>query len=266
MGRWTRVVVAAAALAGGFAGSAAAVRLSDYPGPPPVPAAVAAATAAIGRPPADRPGPVVECDFWCPEYDGDGVVAYDAPADRTDVVTVTYVLSQTRAADVEAAARQRLAAAGWRDAGDGRLARAGRTLDLHVDDTYRGAQATFVTAKAFSAAALALAVAGFLVGAAAGAAVAAAAARRHRRHGPTPRGVTGTIAGLFVLVTAVYTAQTALYAHRLSAEGRWQPRDVQLAEFVLTVLPPVPIAVATAVLAALALLALPPGRPVATLP
>ena len=65
-------------------------------GPPPEPAAVAAATTAIGRAPADRPAGVVICDFWCPEYDGDGVASYDSAPDRTDVVTVTYDLAGSR--------------------------------------------------------------------------------------------------------------------------------------------------------------------------
>jgi hypothetical protein len=209
---------------------------------------------------------VVVCDYWCPEYDGDGVVAYDAPADRTDVVTVTYELPQTFAAEVAAAARQRLTAAGWRGTTEDRLTRDGLTVDLQIADTAGGVRATIVTAKAFSAAALALAVAGFLAGALLGGLTAVAAVRRHRRHGPVLRGVTATVAAVVVTITLGYTAQVAMLAYRLTAEGEWRARDVQLAEFVLTVLPPVSIAVATAVLAALTLLALPPGRATATIP
>ncbi len=226
---WTAVVGVAAALIAGFAGSAAAVRLSDYPGAPGERAAVAAATTAIGQPPADRPGPVIVCDYWCPEYDGDGVVSYDAPADRTDVVTVTYDLPQTYAAAVEATARQRLAAAGWRAAADDRLTRDGLTLDLQIADTAGGVRATVVAAKAFSAAALALAVAGFLAGALLGGLIAVAAIRRHRRHGPVLRAVTATVAVAVATITLMSAAQLAMLAYHLSAEGAWQARDVQLA-------------------------------------
>ena len=193
-------------------------------------------------------------------------MSYDAPADRSDVVTVTYVLSQTRAEAVEPGARQRLAAAGWRDAGDGRFARDGRTLDVQVANSAGGALVTLVLAKDFSASALALAVAGFLAGGVLGGAVGAAAARRHRRHGPVLRGVAGTVAGLVVFTTVVQTIQVCLLAYHLTADRQWQPTDVQLAEFVLTVLPAVSVAVATAVLVVLALLALPPRPPVPALP
>ncbi len=258
---WTAVVGVAAALIAGFAGSAAAVRLSDYPGAPGERAAVAAATTAIGQPPADRPGPVIVCDYWCPEYDGDGVVSYDAPADRTDVVTVTYDLPRTRAGDVERAARQRLAAAGWRDTGDDRYARDGLTVDLQITDEAGGTRATIVAAKAFSVPALTAALAGLLAGAVLGGLVAAAAVRRHRRHGPVLRAVTATVTSLVVATTLTYALHVGMLAFHLSAQGAWKARDVQLAEFVLTVLPSVSVAVATAVLAVLALLALPVRRP-----
>jgi hypothetical protein len=122
--------------------SAAAVRLSAYPGPPSEQAAVAAATTALGSPPLDTPGPVVVCDFWCPALGSDHVVSYDAPADRTDVVAVRYLVPDVRASEVEAAARSRLTAAGWQPSADETLLRDGLRLTLQISNTPSGVDAT----------------------------------------------------------------------------------------------------------------------------
>jgi len=261
---WSRVVGVAVALVAGVAGSAAAVRLSGYDGPPPESAAVAAATTAIGRGPADRPGGVVVCDFWCPEYDGDDVASYDSPPDRTDVVAVTYDLAGSTATEVEAAVANRLRAAGWQPHPDGFFARDGLRLTAQIQNTTSGVRATLLLSKGLSAPAVALAFAGLLAGAVLGWLVAAAGLRRYRMHGPVLRGVAGTVAALIVAVTTVYLLRVVPMLVFLTIEGGWQPRDVQLALFVLTVVPRVALIVAGAGLVVLFLLALPPRRAVAS--
>jgi hypothetical protein len=259
---WSRIVGVAAALAVGVAGSAAAVRLSGYDGPPAESAAIAAATTAIGRAPADRPGGVVVCDFWCPEYDGDNVASYDSAPDRTDVVTVTYDLTGSSAAEVEAAAADRLRAAGWRAGPDGFFARDGLRLNPQIQDTPSGVRATVVLSKGVSAPAVALALAGLLAGAVLGWLLVAAGLRRHRLHGPVLRGVAGAVAAALVAITAIYLTRVVPMLVLTTVEGGWQPRDVQLAEFVLTAVPQVTLIVAGAGLVVLLLLTLPPRRAV----
>jgi hypothetical protein len=245
---WARTVGVAAALIVGCLGSAGAVRLSGFPGPPAEADAVAAAVTAMGQHPVDIPGPVVVCEFFCPDYTGDGVVAYDAEPDHTDLVAVTYELFGTYVADVEAAAGSRLAAAGWRSRSGGDFTRDGLIVDLQIRDTPGGVQAAVMASKATPAAARVLAGVGFVLGAVLGWLLAGAAHRRFRRHGPALRLLTGTLA---VLVTAV-TMGYATLAVQMIGPG------VQLAEFVLTVFPSLAVAVGGAALAALLLIALPP--------
>jgi len=246
----------ATALIVGCLGSAAAVRLSGFPGPPAEADAVAAAVTAIGQRPVDSPGPVVVCEFYCPDYDGDAVVSYDAAPDHTDVVAVTYELPGTDASEVEAAARLRLAAQRWRPRPDGDLTRDGLVVGLQIADTAGGVRATIVASKVTSATARALALAGFLLGAVLGWLLARAAERRFRRHGPAVTLVAGTLA---VVVTAV-TMGYATLAVLLIASGGPQPPGVQLAEFLLTVFPALATTVIGAALVALLLIALPPRR------
>lgn len=252
---WVRVAGVAAALITGCLLSAAAVHVSGFPGPPAESDAVTAATTAMGRPPIDTPGPVVVCDYWCPEYAGDNVVAYDSPPDRTDVVAVTYSLPQGRAAETEFAARVRLEDAGWQSRSDGTLTRDNLVLGLQITDTPSGVQATVVASKAVSPLAVTLAVAGFLIGAALGWLVAAGAARRFRRHGDSVRALAGTLTVVVIAVTFGYATTAVLLLYN---GGAWP--DAQFAEFLLTVFPSISIAVVTATVVVLALIALPPRR------
>ena len=251
---WARTVGVAGALIVGCLGSAAAVRLSDFPGPPAEADAVAAAVTAIGRTPVDTPGPVVVCQYFCPDYNGDAVVAYDAEPDHTDVVAVTYALTGTRATEVEAAARSRLTAAGWRAAPGGDLTRAGLVVGLQIRDTPGGAEATVVASKATSQPARVLAVAGFLLGAVLGWLLVRFADRRFRRHSPAMQALAGIPAVVATAVTMGYATLTVL----LVASGGPQQPDVQLAEFVLTVFPSLATAVGIAALLALLVVVLPP--------
>ena len=253
---WAGTVGVAAALIVGCLGSAAAVRLSGFPGPPAEADAVAAAVTAIGQRPVDSPGPVVVCEFFCPDYNGDAVVSYDAEPDHTDVVAVTYDLPGTDASDVTAAARLRLAAQGWRTEPDGDLTRDGLVVGLQIADTAGGVRATIVAAKATTATARLLAVAGFLAGAMLGWLMARAARRRFDRHGPAVRLAAGTLAVVVTAVTMGYATPAVL----LIAHGGPQPPGVQLAEFLLTAFPALAAAVGVAALVALLLVALPPRQ------
>jgi hypothetical protein len=258
----SRVVGVAVALVVGVAGSAAAVRLSGYDGPPPESAAVAAVTTAMGQAPSDRPGDVVVCDFWCPEYAGDNVASYDSAPDRTDVVTVTYDLAGPNATEVEAAAAARLRAAGWQADPDGFFARDGLRLTPQIQNTPSGVRATVVLSKGVSAPAVALALAGLLAGAVLGWLLVAAGLRRYRLHGPVVRVVTLAVAAAIVAFAAIYLTRIVPMLVITTAEGGWQPRDVQLAEFVVTAVPQAALIVVAAGLVVLLLLALPPRRAV----
>lgn len=251
---WARTIGVAGALVVGCLGSAAAVRLSGFPGPPAQAPAVAAATTAIGQRPADTPGPVVVCRYYCPDYSGDGVVSYDGPADHTDVVAVTYELAGTSAAVVEAAARARLSEQGWRTAPGDTFTRGNLVVGLQIADTAGGVQAIVLASKATPAAARVLAGAGFLLGAALGWLLVRLAGRRFRRHNPGMRALAGIPAVLATAVTLGYATLVAL----LIAHGGPQQPDVQLAEFVLTVFPTLTVAVGVAALLALLLVGLPP--------
>jgi hypothetical protein len=251
---WARTIGVAAALIAGCLGSAAAVQLSGFPGPPAEAGAVAAAVTAIGQRPVDRPGPVVVCEFFCPDYDGDAVVAYDAEPDHTDVVVVTYDLPGTRAAEVEAAARSRLAAAGWRPAPGGHLTRGDLIVGLQIGDTAGGVQAMVLASKVTPAVAEVLAGAGFLLGAVLGWLLVLAAGRRFRRHHPAMRALVSIPAVAATAVTMGYATLTVL----LVAAGGPQQPGVLLAEFVLTVFPSLALAVGGAALLALLLVGLPP--------
>ena len=253
---WARTVGVAAALILGCLGSAAAVQVSGFPGPPAVTDAVAAAVTAIGQRPVDTPGPVVVCEFFCPDYDGDAVVAYDAEPDHTDVVVVTYHLPGTRASEVEAAARSRLTRAGWRSAPGGELTRGGLVVGLQVSDAAGGVQAMVLASKVTPAGAKVLAVGGFLLGAALGWLLVRAAGRRFHRHNSALRALAGIPAVVATAVTMGYATLTVL----LVAAGGPQLPDVLLAEFVLTVFPTLALAVGAAALLALLLVALPPRR------
>jgi hypothetical protein len=251
---WARTVGVAGALIVGCLGSAAAVRLSGFPGPPAEAPAVAAATTAVGHRPFDTPGPVVVCQFYCPDFGGDGVVSYDAPPDHTDVVAVTYELAGTSAAVIEAGARTRLAEQGWRKRSSDTFTRGDLVVGLQIRDTPGGVQATVLASKATPPLAWALAVTGFLLGAALGWLLVRWAGRRFARHSPAMRALAGIPAVAATAVTLGYATLTVL----LVAHGGPQQPEVQLAEFVLTVFPALATAVVVAALAALLLVGLPP--------
>jgi hypothetical protein len=157
-----------------------------------------------------------------------------------------------------------LRAAGWRPGPDGIFTRDGLRLDPQIQNTPSGVRATVVLSKGVSAPAVALALAGLLAGAALGWLMVAAGVRRYRMHGPVLRGMAGTVAALIVVVTAVYLLRVVPMLVIMTAEGAWQPRDVQLAEFVLTAVPGAALIVGGAGLVVLFLLALPPRRVVAS--
>nr|BFE69102.1 hypothetical protein GCM10020092_024030 [Actinoplanes digitatis] len=196
-------------------------------------AAIAAATTAVGLEPAGPSGAVVVCDYWCPDPGGEGVVSFDSPPDHTDTVAVTYDLSPAAAAEVEAAARSRLEVAGWRPGPDGELTRDGLAVLLPVAaDMPAGVRVTVVVSKTVPPSAVALAAAGFVLGAILGGLLAARAARRFRRQGDAVRALAGTLTVLVTAVTFGYATTAALFLQH----GGWPP-DVQLAEFLLTVFP-----------------------------
>jgi hypothetical protein len=251
---WARTVGVAGALIAGCLGSAAAVRMSDFPGPPAEADAVAAAVTAIGQRPVDTPGPVVVCEFFCPGYDGDGVVSYDSAPDRTDVVAVTYELPGTDASALEATARNRLTAQGWRTRPDGDLTRGDLVVSLQFGDTAGGAETTVVASKATSPVAVALAVAGFLLGAVLGWSLVSVAGRRFRRHSDGMRALAGIPAVVVTAVTMGYATVAVLFV----ADGGPQLPGVQLAEFLLTAFPALAAGSGVAALLALLVVALPP--------
>ncbi len=257
------VVGLAVALLAGTVGSTAATRLSGYPGPPAESTAVAVARTAVGQEPRDVPGPVVRCDLWCPRssVEGDDVVSYDHAPDHTDLVDVAYDLPRERTDEVVAAAHDRLAAAGWR-VEPIIVVEGQRWFDASragLRATVRGAAdpeldaVSVEVSKAGSASAGVLAVLGFLVGAMLGGLVHRRVVRRYRRHRLLVRVPAAIAAGFVVMVMMPVAMLTARYGYAMTTLGEWGPKDVQLAEFVVLLFPPVSLAVAVAALSALAL-------------
>jgi hypothetical protein len=111
------VVALFAALA--FSTVAARVSVSTLAPTPSEAEAVAAAATALGHTPRNEPGPVEVCPYYC-FHDwvdgGDEVVTFDVPFDENsgvDYVTVVSWAPYGEEAAVVAAARARLASAGW---------------------------------------------------------------------------------------------------------------------------------------------------------
>jgi hypothetical protein len=271
-GTAARMAGVAVAVLAALLGSAAGTRISGYPGPPPEPIAVAAAETAIGQRPTDVPGPTVVCDYWCPEWNGDNVVAYDSPPDHTDVVTVAYDIPRDRVGEVVTTARERLAAAGWQlttDVGaqSQRATRDGLSLAVQSGADAGSPPVFVLVSKAFSATALALAVLGLLVGALTGWLIHAWAVQRYRRHRAVVRFTVAPVCVLMTVVTALIGLATANLAVMLTIEGGWAPKDVQLADFVLVVFPQATVVLVSTALVLLALVATPPrGRAAVTAP
>jgi hypothetical protein len=263
-GGLARLVGSSVAVLAAFLGSAAATHLTGYPGPPPESVAVAAAETAVAQRPTDIPGPVVHCDYWCPEWNGDNVVAYDSPPDRTDVVMISYDVPAARADEVEAAARQRLSAAGWqvRTGADQQWIEARRDgLEIDVRTSQASPTVQVLVSKAFSVPAAVLAVLGFVIGALAGWLVHAWAVQRHRRHRAAIQLPIAAACVVFVLVGPLTALATANYLIRQTIDGHWSPKDVQTAEFILVLFPQATPVLAALALGALALIATPPrGR------
>ena len=257
------VVTLAMAVLVGTVGSAAATRLSGYPGPPSESTAVAVARTAVGETPRDVPGPVLRCDPWCPQtaVDGDDVVAYDHAPDHTDLVHVAYDVARDHAPGVVAAAHGRLAAAGWRVepivVADGQrwfeASRGGLQATVRGTADPELAAVSLQVSKAGSTAAGVLAGLGFLVGAALGALVHRRVVHRYRRHRLLVRAPAAIAAGLVVAGVTPFAILTARYVYVMTTLGMWRPKDVQLAEFVLRLFPEMSLTVGLAALTALIL-------------
>ncbi len=260
------------------AGAAGAVWLSPYPGPPSDAEAVAAAVAAVGREPVNVPGPPVHCDILCPEEHGrDEVVAYDAPADRTDRVVVSYDVPAEEAAMLVTQAHERLAAARW-DVDDMQVQSDGiRVVDAvkggleislaswPASSGPGGASLTVVVAKGWSTTAVAALVAGFLGGLAVGWLTVVWVLQRQRRQHPAVAAVMVLVAVPALAVTGGAVCLAALMAVGAGVIGP-NPKDVQVPIFALTALPVVTVALGVASLVTLGLAALPAGwrRPPST--
>jgi hypothetical protein len=271
-GTAARLAGVAVAVLAALLGSAAGTRVSGYPGPPSESVAVAAAETAIGERPTDVPGPTVHCAYWCPEWNGDNVVAYDAPPDHTDIVAVSYDIPAARVAEIVATARERLAAAGWQletavGAESQRAHRDGLTLTVQSGAGDGTPAVSVLVSKALSATALTLAVLGLLIGALIGWLIHAWAVQRYRRHRAAMRFVVAPVCTVLTVVTALIGLSTADLAVMLTIEGGWAPKDVQLADFVLIVFPQATAVLIATALALLALIATPPrGRVAVTAP
>lgn len=267
-------VVTVIALWVALAGAAGSVLLTSYPGPPSAARAVAAATVAVPVAPRDLPGPVVHCDIVCPQWDGrDAVVAFDAPADRTDRVVVSYAPPAEQAPAIVTQARERLAAAGWQvtslqvqSDGTTSFDASGDGLSLGVvawPVGSSGETVSIVVSKGFSGAAAAALAAGFPGGLLVGWLVATWLLQRRRRHRRARR-VASTVAALPVLLVAGLTVgQALLFLLAKGADGV-TPNDVQIPLFVLSALPAllpgVTVAAAVSTLLAVVITALPASR------
>ncbi|MEV6637653.1 hypothetical protein AB0M54_43680 [Actinoplanes sp. NPDC051470] len=229
-----RAVVAAVAVLTGFAGSALAVRVSGYPGPPEQVAAVAAVSSSVGRAPSATTGPTVHCSFWCldPAVPVEGVVSYDSPPDRTDVTTVTFTSPGPSGPPGTSGALDT-------------SPRAGLTLAL-ADEPGNGAAFSVIVAKSLSVPAVVLAVAGLLIGGAAGGLASHRLLRRHRRHSRGRRAITEVLISITAAAAAGYAALTVMLIANNTATGRWRPTDVQTAEFILTAFWPATLAAVVA--------------------
>jgi hypothetical protein len=268
--------VIATVLAGvaGLAGATAAVHLTAYPGPPTEARALAAAAVALPERPRDRPGPVVSCDYWCPEWTGgEDVVAYDGPLDRTDHALVVYGPSPERVADRVARAHARLAAAGWAvrpvstlGNGFGQFTATGAGVRLTVTGRAATGGAShvidIVVTKGFSRAAVVADVLGFLSGASVGWLLTAWVMQRRRRQHPGLRAAT-LLTSLPTLLFAALTwyGTTNVLVANVVEGGLADPNSVLLPGLPFIVFPAVTVAAGAAAIVTTALSALPTSRP-----
>ncbi|HEX8630096.1 MAG TPA: hypothetical protein VF755_18210, partial [Catenuloplanes sp.] len=231
-----------------LAAAAGSVLLTSYPGPPSTARAIAAAAVAVPGAPPDVPGPVVHCDIICPEWDGrDSVVAFDAPADRTDRVVVSYAPPAREAPAIVTRARERLAEAGWdvtsllvQNDGIASFEASGDGLSLWVTAWPTGSSGdtvSIVVSKGFSAAAVAALAAGFPGGLLAGWLLATWMLQRRRRLSRTRQAAISAAVIPLLMVAVATVAQTPLFLLAKAADDGFTPNDVQIPQFVLSALP-----------------------------
>nr|MDT0661446.1 hypothetical protein [Micromonospora sp. DSM 115978] len=246
--------------------------------PPELATALAAVDVAVGEQPRDVPGPVVVCDYWCPEWDGrDDVVAYDAPVDRTDFVRIVFDPPSEQALAMATAAHQRLVAAGWRIDGlvrqgdqvgsfqavDGRT-RLSVTANAAVpQDT---ASFALVVSNDISAPVVLAVAAGSVGGLLLGWLGCGWVLRRFRLH-RTPVRFGLAVAGVPALLIALLASGVAVVLLvAVSAEDEWTATDVRLPALLVTLAWPVFLTFAAVVVVSSALAALPSHRVAGTTP
>ena len=227
-------------------GSALAVRLSDYPGPPTRAAAATVAGTATGS----SPGELMICTWRCPGPPDPA----DVPPEHLDVAIASY---DARTAGLSGAGT-RLAAAGWRtvrrEPAELEAVREGLRVTLYAT----GDRTFVVVSKNATATAVSLAAGGFLAGALSGWLVHVWAVQRYRRHRRAVRATVLAAAGVIVLVTGWLAMRAALLGLLLTVERDWGPDGTPPGEFALLMLPG-PYLAAAGILA-LGALALPTGR------
>jgi hypothetical protein len=246
--------------------------------PPELTAALAAAEIAVDRDPRDVPGPVVVCDYWCPEWDGrDDVVVYDAPVDRTDFVRIVFDPPPEQALTMATAAHERLVAAGWRIDG---LVRQGDRVRLFeaVDGDTRlsvtanpavpadTASLALVVSKDLSARVVLAVSAGLVGGVLLGWLGCGWVLRRFRLH-RTPVRLALAATGLPALLLALLVSGViVVMVVAVTAEDEWAATDVRFPALLVTLAWPVVLAFAAAAATAAGLAALPIRRAPVTTP
>jgi hypothetical protein len=245
----------------GLAGAAVGVRLSPYPGPPAEEQAIAVAMVAVPQVPRNIPGPVIHCDLDCSNRDSrDDVVAYDNSPDHTDQVVVSYHPPAAQVPEMAETARQRLDAAGWRvsqvfQGNDGyvTLYASNGELNVYLDGSTgqspdSGVYLNVQVSKGFSATASQALVGGLAGGMLVGWPLMAWVLQRRRRHHAVLQRVIEVLGGPFLIVASINLAGAGVLFGVTTGAG-FAPKDVQIPEFVLSMVPGVfpPGAVALAV-------------------
>jgi hypothetical protein len=237
-GFWWRAVVVVVALFAGLAGTSA-VQVLWPRGAPSAVEATRAAAVVIPAPP-ERVEPARRC-VECTDWD-------DGPLDRADFVDVLYRPPVSEVPGWMTAARERLAAAGWRvgeirnDEGDLRLraSRGGLTLSLtgtpyqsYVDKDLSRPNRTdptvrVIATRSLSAGAVAASGGGFLGGVLAGWLVAAWATQRFRRQRRLIRLATLAGAAPGLGVALLWDLLSVDYVFSVSVVGTWSPNHLWL--------------------------------------